>query len=156
MTDNESLAPQAQTAEEGVVMKLLTLTLEREGQPSETWRLDSAQARKEVKETPFTLTEASHYRLKVGFQIRHGIVSGVKYVNAVSRKGIRVTKNQLMLGSFGPQNEAHEVIFPRHGWEETPSGILSRGTYTAKSSFVDDDGKVQADFEYAFTIAAAG
>jgi hypothetical protein len=39
-----------------------------------------------------------------------------------------------MLGSFPPQTKLHEVTFPRHGWDEAPSGMLSRGTYTAKST----------------------
>lgn len=44
-----------------------------------------------------------------------------------------VAKDQQMIGSFGPQVAPHEVTFPRNGWEEAPSGMLSRGSYTAKS-----------------------
>ncbi|WP_331743328.1 hypothetical protein [Kitasatospora sp. NBC_01300] len=40
----------------------------------------------------------------------------------------------------------------RLGWEEAPSGMLSRGSYTAKSTFVDDDGKTLGEVEYAYDI----
>ena len=55
-----------------------------------------------------------------------------------------------MLGSFGPQVSPHEVTFPRHGWEEAPSGMLSRGKYTAQSKFIDDDKQSHLEYEYAF------
>ena len=103
-----------------------------------------------MKNTPFCLKEGTHYKTKVSFKVQHEIVSGLKYVNLVYRKGIRgqyhfslivsnlwlyllVAKDQQMIGSFGPQVQAHEVTFPRHGWEEAPSGLLSRGSYTAKA-----------------------
>ncbi len=57
-----------------------------------------------------------------------------------------------MLGSFPPQAEAHTVVFPRHGWDEAPSGMLSRGSYKGKHKFVDDDGQVHLEYDYAFAI----
>ena len=51
-----------------------------------------------------------------------------------------------------PCVEPHVVLFPRHGWEECPSGMLARGSYAAKSEFVDDDKAKHADFDYAFSI----
>ena len=46
---------------------------------------------------------------------------------------IVVDKSNTMLGSFGPQADPHVVVFPRHGWDEAPSGMLARGDYKAKS-----------------------
>jgi Rho GDP-dissociation inhibitor len=37
--------------------------------------------------------------------------------------------------------------------EEAPTGMLSRGHFKAKSSFVDDDKKVHLTFEWSFDIA---
>ncbi len=55
-----------------------------------------------------------------------------------------------MIGSFGPQEKPHEVVFPRQGWETAPDGMLARGSYTAKSQFVDDDKQCHLEYEYAF------
>jgi hypothetical protein len=38
-----------------------------------------------------------------------------------------------MIGSYPPQKQPHEAVFPRIGWEEAPSGLLARGSYKAKS-----------------------
>ncbi|MEV7425891.1 MULTISPECIES: hypothetical protein [unclassified Streptomyces] len=131
---------------------LRTLTLEVEDRPSTTWRLDDAQELADLKAKPFVLAEGGPYRLAVAFTVDDGIASGVKYLSVVYRKGIRVAKDNQMLGSFGKQDKEHTVRFPRHGWQEAPSGILSRGSYTAKASFVNDDEKEVAQFEYAFDI----
>lgn len=114
--------------------------------------LDSPEKLAAMKDSPFQLKEGCKYKIEVTFRVQHDIVSGLKYVNAVYRKGVRVDKQQTMLGSFGPQAEPHVVLFPRHGWEECPSGMLARGSYAAKSEFVDDDKAKHADFDYAFAI----
>ena len=36
--------------------------------------------------------------------------------------------------------------------EVTPSGMLARGTYSAKTKFVDDDGVVYKELEFQFSI----
>ena len=40
--------------------------------------------------------------MKARFRVQHGVLSGLKYVTAVKRKGIRVGKDQEMLVSFTP------------------------------------------------------
>jgi len=107
---------------------------------------------KQLKDKPFTIKEGSNYKIKVSFRVQHEIVSGLKYVNTVYRKGIRVHKDEEMIGSFGPQEKPHEVVFPRQGWEEAPSGMLARGTYNAKSQFIDDDKQNHLEYEYTFAI----
>lgn len=37
--------------------------------------------------------------------------------------------------------------------EDAPSGMLTRGHYTAHSTFIDDDKKTHLSFEWAFDIA---
>ena len=54
------------------------------------------------------------------------IVSGLKYHQLVSRKGIRVDKQSYMMGSYGPKQEAQEYLTP---WDEAPEGMLQRGRY---------------------------
>ena len=59
-----------------------------------------------------------------------------------------------MLGSYAPDpSKVNSVIFPRREWEEAPSGMMARGTYTAKTTFVDDDKKEHLAFEYKLKIA---
>merc|ERR1711977_358788 len=93
-----------------------------------------------------------HYKIQVNFRVQHEIVSGLKYLNQVYRKGIRAVKEEEMLGSFGPQRDNHSVTFPKQGWDQAPKGALARGTYTAKSKFTDDDKQVHMQYEYSFHI----
>lgn len=63
-----------------------------------------------------------------------------------------VAKEELMLGSYPPQEATHEVIWPRHGWEEAPSGLLARGSYKSTIKFIDDDDCTHLTFDYGFSI----
>jgi len=116
------------------------------------YTLANEQAVKQMKDKPFTLKEGCKYQIKITFRVQHEIVSGLKYVNQVFRKGVRVAKDDEMIGSFGPQEKPHVVTIPRNGWEEAPSGMLSRGSYAAKSSFIDDDKQSHLEYEYSFAI----
>eukprot|EP00296_Roombia_truncata_P008616 JP447113.1.p2 GENE.JP447113.1~~JP447113.1.p2 ORF type:complete len:144 (-),score=38.98 JP447113.1:271-681(-) len=106
-----------------------------------------------MSKTSFTLKEGCNYKIQVTFRVHHQIVSGLKYLTQVYRKGLSVAKENTMLGSFGPQDEpAYVVTFPRRDWEVAPSGMLARGHYTAKSKYVDDDNQTHLAYEYAFDI----
>jgi len=135
-----------------VVIKEMKIIFEDRPGGDITYTLETKEDLEKMKKTPFVLKEGTHYKIKVSFKVQHDIVSGLKYVNLVYRKGIRVAKDNQMIGSFGPQVTNHEVTFPRLGWEEAPSGLLTRGSYTAKSQFVDDDGANHLEYEYAFDI----
>lgn len=69
------------------------------------------------------------------------------------KKKTTVGTEKEMLGSFGPQKEPHTVVFPRKGYEEAPSGMLAKGSYKAKSRYVDDDKQCHLEYEYTFKIA---
>jgi len=138
-----------------VVVKQMKVLFEDRPEGDVEYSLDSKEQLANMKNSPFVLKEGCHYKIRVVFRVQHDIVSGLKYVNSVYRKGIRVGKDTQMLGSFGPQVNAHEVTFPRNGWEEAPSGMLARGSYTAKSQFVDDDNVTHLEYEYAFDIKSA-
>ncbi|XP_028803146.1 rho GDP-dissociation inhibitor 1-like [Neltuma alba] len=97
----------------------------------------------------FTLKEGSHYRLKFTFHVSNNIVSGLKYTNTVWKTGLKVDSAREMIGTFSPQAEPYTHEMPE---ETTPSGMFARGTYTAKSRFVDDDNKCHLEINYSFDI----
>ncbi|ESW14513.1 hypothetical protein PHAVU_008G287600 [Phaseolus vulgaris] len=97
----------------------------------------------------FTLKEGSHYRLKFTFQVNNNIVSGFKYTNTVWKTGVKVDSSKEMLGTFSPQPEAYTHEMPE---ETTPSGLFARGSYSARSKFLDDDNKCYLEINYTFDI----
>ncbi|MES1913154.1 MAG: hypothetical protein MHM6MM_005371 [Cercozoa sp. M6MM] len=99
--------------------------------------------------TPIVLKQGTAYRIKVYYYIQHDVVLGLKYVNKVYRKGVRVDVTEEMLGGFPPRKEVYEYTFPE---EEAPSGMLARGTYTARTVMSDDDGDTHISFEYQLAI----
>ena len=52
------------------------------------------------------------------------IVTGLKYVHAVKKMGVRVENETYMVGSYGPKLEVYEFMTP---FDEMPSGMLARG-----------------------------
>ncbi|XP_021766789.1 rho GDP-dissociation inhibitor 1-like [Chenopodium quinoa] len=102
-----------------------------------------------VKGNWFTLKEGSRYSLQFAFQVNHNIVSGLKYTNAVWKTGVKVDSTKEMLGTFSPQAEPYKHEMPE---ETTPSGIFARGSYTARTRFVDDDNKCYLEINYTFDI----
>ncbi|EGC32091.1 hypothetical protein DICPUDRAFT_95353 [Dictyostelium purpureum] len=136
-----------------LVIKEMKIVFEdRAGGNEITYPLDTPELIQAMKEKPFVIKEKCHYKIVLTFKIQHDIVSGLKQINTVYRKGLRVSKEETMLGSFAPQAATHSVSSPRHGWEEAPSGILARGSYTAKVVFVDDDKNEHLSVEYGFSI----
>ncbi|CAL1357066.1 unnamed protein product [Linum trigynum] len=97
----------------------------------------------------FTLREGSQYQLKFTFTVLHNIVSGLTYSNTVWKSGIQVDQNKGMLGTFAPQREPYVHTLEE---ETTPSGILARGTYSAKLKFEDDDKRCHLELKYCFQI----
>ncbi|KAK7363807.1 hypothetical protein VNO77_05977 [Canavalia gladiata] len=97
----------------------------------------------------FTLKEGSRYSLMFTFQVSNNIVSGLKYTNTVWKTGIKVDSTKEMIGTFSPQAETYTHEMPE---ETTPSGLFARGTYSAKTKFVDDDNKLYLEINYTFDI----
>jgi len=113
--------------------------------------LSTPQLLENVKNSPFTIKEGVEYRMKVKFRIQHEVVSGLKYLQVVKRKGIRVDKTEEMIGSYGP-NPTPESYEKKFMTEEAPSGMLVRGHYDAKSKFIDDDGVTHIEWSWSFDI----
>ncbi|MBA0736320.1 hypothetical protein Gogos_009883 [Gossypium gossypioides] len=112
----------------------IVLSIPADGKPEGLW---------------FTLKEASHYRLKFSFQVSNNIVSGLRYTNTVWKTGVKVDSTKDMIGTFSPQLEPYTHEMPE---ETAPSGFLARGSYTAKSKFLDDDNKCYLEINYTFDI----
>ncbi|XP_069785813.1 rho GDP-dissociation inhibitor 1 [Narcine bancroftii] len=89
-----------------------------------------------LKSNPFTLKEGVEYRIKICFKVNKEIVSGLKYVQTTSRKGIKIDTSEYMVGSYGPRVTEYEFLTPQ---EEAPKGMIARGKYLVKSLFTDDD-----------------
>lgn len=101
------------------------------------------------KVSSFTLKEGSRYSLKFCFSVLDNIVSGLTYINTVWKSGVRVDNTRVMLGTFSPQQEPCTYVTKE---ETTPSGILARGYYTARTKFVDDDDRCYLEMNYSFEI----
>lgn len=112
----------------------IVLPIPQDGKPKGSW---------------FTLKEGSRYRLTFSFQVRNNIVSGLRYTNLVWKTAVKVDSAKEMLGTFSPQDESYTHEMPE---ETTPSGFFARGSYTAKSKFVDDDNKCYLEIDYSFDI----
>ncbi|KAM7275732.1 hypothetical protein ACFE04_017598 [Oxalis oulophora] len=112
----------------------IVLSVPEDGKPKGSW---------------FTLKEGSHYNLKFTFKVRNNIVSGLKYTNTVWKTGMKVDSAKEMLGTFSPQAGVYIHMMPE---ETTPSGMFARGTYSAKTKFLDDDNKCYLEINYTFDI----
>lgn len=110
-------------------------------------------AAESLKSKPFIIKEGTTYRMKATFVVQHEVLSGLKYVQQVKRKGIPVGKDQEMIGSFPPNTTDRRTHSKSFAPEEAPSGMLVRGKYEAVSKFVDDDNVTHLKFEWSFEIA---
>jgi len=68
---------------------------------------------------------------------------------SLKKRGLRIDKTEEMIGSYGPSETPYEKKFLP---EEAPSGFLARGSYDAKSKFIDDDGKTHIEWNWSFDI----
>jgi len=127
-------------------VKIQSLTILCPGRPDLVLSFPFVQ---NSKSSLFILKEASQYRLKFTFTVSDNIVSGLKYSHVVWKTGVRVDNLKKMLGTFSPQKEPYTFETEE---ETTPSGIFARGSYSARTKFVDDDGKCYLDVSYYFEI----
>jgi len=78
------------------------LALEVVGRPDITVDLSKQGAVETLKKSPFIIKEGAEFRMKALFRVQHDVLSGLKYVQVVKRKGIKVDKHEEMLGSYSP------------------------------------------------------
>lgn len=75
---------------------ILSLGLEVEGRPDIILDLEKADALEKLEKQPFTIKEGAVFRMKARFRVQHEVLSGLKYVQVVSRMGLR-NKSQEMI-----------------------------------------------------------
>jgi len=130
-----------------------SLALQSEGRPDITIDLTGSDALASLKDKPFNIKEGSKFHIKAVFQVHHEVLSGLKYLQVVKRKGIRISKDQEMLGSYAPSTNVKPFYEKQFNEMEAPAGMLSRGHYNAVSKFIDDDDTTHLMFEWSFDIA---
>jgi len=134
-----------------VVTELRIIHEEKPGH-DDVFSLATEEDQKKMKKNPFALLEGSNWKIQVSFRVQHNLVSGLKIENSVTKMGIQVDKDILVLGSYRPQKEPHSITFPKLGWNEAPDGTMARGEYGAHMNFFDDDKKCHLKLEYGFKI----
>jgi len=147
------VVPGATTAAAGPQVTLVKLEL-TSGTPPDyhclTMDLQDEGAVNALKTHPFTIKEASEYRVELTFKVNHGIIAGLRYIQVVKRAGVRLDRNDQMLGSYSFNAEPYTKKFEP---EIAPSGMLARGTYNVRSRVTDDDGKVYGEWDWSFKLS---
>ena len=83
-----------------------SLALEVDGRPDFKVDLTIPGTLESLKDKPFTIKEGAIFRMKAVFRVQHEVLSGLKYLTVVKRKGIRVAKDQEMLVSLPAKHVA--------------------------------------------------
>ncbi|EGP84719.1 unnamed protein product [Zymoseptoria tritici ST99CH_1A5] len=130
---------------------ILSLGLEVEGRPDIVLDLQKASALEDLKNHPFTIKEGATFRMKARFRVQHQILSGMKYVQVVSRAGLK-NKSQEMIGSYSPNTTDKPEYEKKFEADTAPSGMIARGKYKAVSKFIDDDNQTHLQFDWAFEV----
>ena len=74
-----------------------SLGLEVAGRSDVIIDLASPGSLETLRAQPFTIKEGAEFRMKAQFVVQHDVLSGLKYLQVVKRKGVRVSKNQEMI-----------------------------------------------------------
>lgn len=75
------------------------------GRPDFVIDLTAPGSLESLKNNPFTIKESARFRMKAQFVVQHDVLSGLKYIQSVKRKGIRVAKNEEMIVSIRWRHE---------------------------------------------------
>ncbi|MCJ1423523.1 hypothetical protein MMC29_001407 [Sticta canariensis] len=129
-----------------------SLGLEVEGRPDIIIDLTAPGELEKLKSRPFTIKEGAKFRMKAVFKVQHDVLSGLKYLQVVKRNGLRVGKDEEMIGSYPPNTEEKPTYEKKFAQDDAPSGMMARGHYNAISKFTDDDGHTHLKFEWSFDI----
>lgn len=132
---------------------ILSLTMDSMGRQSVTIDLSEKGSEATLKDKPFKIKEGAKFSMTAKFKVQHEILSGLHYVQVVKRKGIRVSRDEEMIGSFAPNKDGNPFYTKKFAEETAPSGMLFRGHYTAISKFIDDDDTTHLEFEWTFDIS---
>lgn len=101
------------------------------------------------KKPRFDVKEGIRFKIRIDFIVQREIVTGLKFVQRLSRMGVTVDKLVHMVGSYAPKTEVQSYTTPV---EDAPGGITGRGTYHVHSLFTDDDKKEYLKWEWYINI----
>jgi len=76
---------------------LLSLGLEVEGRSDIIIDLTQTGALESLNKKPFTIKEGATFRMKARFRVQHEILSGMKYVQVVSRMGVKQKMQEMIV-----------------------------------------------------------
>lgn len=76
---------------------ILQLSLLIEKRPDVVIDLSASGAVEALKKSPFIIKEGSCYQMKVKFRVQHEVITGLRYLQLVKRKGIKVDKADHMM-----------------------------------------------------------
>lgn len=79
---------------------ILSLALEVQGRPDFVIDLTKPNALETLDKNPFTIKEGATFRMKARFKVQHQILSGMKYVQVVSRMGIKNKMQEMIVGAL--------------------------------------------------------
>ena len=95
------------------VCVILSLSMETPGRDAVTIDLSAAGSENSLKEKPFKIKEGAKFIMVATFKVQHEILSGLHYVQIVKRKGIKVSKDSEMIGSYAPNTEKQATYTKR-------------------------------------------
>jgi len=128
-----------------VIVQALALVVD--GKPDTI--LDLTQDLNEIKKKKFVLKEGIKFRIRIDFVVQREIVTGLKYIQKVSRMGVTVDKMKHMVGSYAPKATPHSYVTP---YEDAPAGMTGRGSYHVSSFFTDDDQNSHLKWEWTLEV----
>ena len=76
---------------------ILSLGLEVEGRSDIIIDLTAPGALEKLDKQPFTIKEGATFRMKARFKVQHQILSGMKYVQVVSRMGVKNKMQEMIV-----------------------------------------------------------
>ncbi|RWS27193.1 rho GDP-dissociation inhibitor 2-like protein [Leptotrombidium deliense] len=128
-----------------VIVKALALLVEGR----EDITIDLSGDLSDLKKKVFKVKEGIQYKVRIDFFVQREIVTGLKYVQKIYKCGLQVEKMTQMVGSYAPKNEIQSFTSTV---EEMPCGLLTRGSYTVKSLFTDDDKNEHLKWEWTLEL----
>ncbi len=134
-----------------IVDEFIVMFSPEEQRSNLVFRLDTKEGIEEMNKKGITLKENAKYKFMIKFRVQHDILHGLKFVNTVSRMLLSDT-DELMIGSYPPSSNVHVFEFPRFDYETAPSGMMYRGKYSCKSTFIDQDNNKHLEFKYNLHI----
>jgi Rho GDP-dissociation inhibitor len=76
---------------------ILSLALEVEGRDDIVIDLRAPGAVEALEKKPFAIKEGARFRMKAQFKVQHDILSGLKYLQKVSRMGVSEKLQEMMV-----------------------------------------------------------